>query len=131
MEVLYFLVYAGGQDLTSHYPNSSSSADSLLPVREVRMFGCRLKLLWRTWSDCFGEHGLLSLLSFLKSPSVSGDISKALVTDTVMVNVLGASTQSTMPWLRIPEIESADLLRSLAIYPTYFYFLKHLLTMLS
>lgn len=82
MQVLYFLVYAGGQDLTSHYPNSSSSADSLLPVREVRMFGCRL-------TDCFGEHGLLSLLSFLKSPSVSGAISKVLVTDTVTVNVLG------------------------------------------
>ena len=124
MEVLCFSVYVGGQDFTLHYPNSSSSGDSLLPVRKARMFGCRL-------TDCFGEHRLLSLVSFLKSPSVSGDISKVLVTHTITVNELGESNQSTMHWLKIPEIGRAGLLRSLAIYPIYFYFLKYLLTMLS
>lgn len=38
-------------------------------------------------SDCFGEHGLLSLLSFLKSPSVSSDIPKILVTGPLKVTM--------------------------------------------
>lgn len=124
MEMLSFLVYAGGWVLTSHDPKSSSSADSQLPVREPRMFGCRP-------TDCFGEHGLLPFLSFLTSPSVSGDISKVLVTNPITVSELGASLQSIMHWLKTPEIGSAGLLRSLATYPIYFYFLKHLLTTLS
>lgn len=87
------------------------------------MFGYRL-------TDCFGEHGLLSL--YLSSRAcVSGDISKALVTDTIKVNELEESTQPTMPWLKIPEIRSAGLLRHLQLYPICFHFLKHLLTMLS
>lgn len=41
----------------------------------------------RSNSDCFGEHGLLSLLSFLKSLSVSSDILKILITDPLKVTL--------------------------------------------
>lgn len=82
-------------------------------------------------SDCFGEHGLLSLLSFLKSPSVSGDIPKILVTDPLKVTMWagGQPSQSHLDWKYQKRVLA--YLGSLAIYSICLYCSKHLLTMSS
>lgn len=51
-----------------------------MPVREVSV--CVLETLWLVW-----KYGLLSPSSFLKSPSVPGDLPETFVTDALEVTV--------------------------------------------
>lgn len=75
------LADAAGRDLTNkHHPNASSGGESWMPVREVSM--CVLETLWLVW-----KYGLLSPSSFLKSPSVPGDLPETFVTDALEVTV--------------------------------------------